>query len=682
MGKRPTRKFAAAERQIKLALYVQEHAPVTRTQIQNDLPDYAPKHKGAGDASAKEEATARRRFERDKEELARMGITLCVNQQGFYSVSKPKYADNDPFSRCNPESQEAALLRAAASALLQDPSFVHANQLRMALAKLSAQLELPDTLTWASENSLEALRAESANLNGIRAKTAQALENKKLLSFDYQDAHGKQSRRHVEPIGMYVSGSFEYLAAWDTDANGKRSFRLDRMGKASIKDSGRGNPDYEPHVFNLSEWQILPFQLGKPEELMQATVSIDKDASWQARHLCSGYGSITALEDGSGLWTVSCADPNRLAEWCISNGPGLVPQEPQEAHEAYQSILKAAVTLVPEDRILKPSGAAAFGAQTASAAVVPSLHEPPAEESADATQTEKSKGKQSTRLTTPKASAQTSLAKNELLFACLALLELTGSASIPQAARMLGASEDDVYSALEVLAFCYDAVNVRLGLGERGCSFATLKTPCGLSFSLTKEEQEALTEARAVFQEDDVARTISTACTIEGPQRFIIEYWKEGTPAPEERIIEPQAMLVQNEHHYVQAWCHKVRAQRLFRLDRIISAAPLSDNGQSSPAETPELKTDSSENRSATKRRESQRPVKARVVLKPGTRVPDWPGLRKAKKQPADGSISFSVPWFESPWLAKQLASMGQSVSKAEPAELAQAAASYAASLL
>lgn len=677
MGKRPTRKFAAAERQIKLALYVQEHAPVTRTQIQNDLPDYAPKHKGPGDASSKEEATARRRFERDKEELARMGITLNVNNLGFYSVGEPK---SNPFSRCNPESREAALLRAAASALLQDPSFVHASQLRMALAKLSAQLEIPDTLTWASKNSLEALRAESASLNGIRIKTAQALENKKLLSFDYQDAHGKQSRRNVEPIGMYVSGSFEYLAAWDIAADGKRSFRLDRMGKASVKDSGRGNPDYEPRPFNLSEWQILPFQLGKPEELVQATVAIDKDASWQARHLCSGYGSITALEDGSSLWNVSCADPNRLAEWCISNGPGLVPQEPQEACDAYRRVLEAAANLAPGAKLPGQNGVLAFAtAALKTNALAPTEASAPnaitARPVADKAASHAKRG--SARTTVP-----TSLAKNELLFACLALLELTGSVSIPQAARMLGTSEDDIYNALEALAFCYDAVNVRLGLGERGCSFATLKTPCGLSFSLSKEEQEALTEARAIFFEDDVARIISTACTIEGSQRFIIEYWKEGTPAPEERIIEPQAMLVQNEHHYVQAWCHKVRAQRLFRLDRIISAVPLAADGSQQAPETPELKIDSSENRSATKRRESQRPVKAQIVLKPETRVPDWPGLRKAKKQPADGSISFSVPWFESPWLAKQLASMGACVNKVEPAELACAAASYAASLL
>lgn len=54
-----------------------------------------------------------------------------------------------------------------------------------------------------------------------------------------------------------------------------------------------------------------------------------------------------------------------------------------------------------------------------------------------------------------------------------------------------------------------------------------------------------------------------------------IDYWSHARAARSERVIEPDALFSVGGHQYVSAWCTSAAAERIFRLDRVLSAEVL-----------------------------------------------------------------------------------------------------------
>ena len=667
---RASRKATATERQIKLALYVQAHGPVSRAQIQRRLPEYAAGNARDAASRKKQEATVRRRFERDKAALAKAGIELVVSENGLYRVAPAK---NGVFSELEEGSVQTALLRVSSAALLQDPVYEHAGSLRMALAKLSGPLEIPDALPWAEQEALEGLRPAEEPSDGTRRKARAALSASKILRFEYTDAAGRMSKREVEPIGLFASNGHEYLAAWDNDRQGERCFRLDRMGRVNVNESGRGTADFEPRRFDASRWQLLPFQMGDAPA-GEATVSISPSALWQARNLCSSHGRVVKDAIGACFWQVSYADAQGLAAWCIANGPGLIPQQPAEVARAYWALVDEASTWAESgDAGLKAAEHKAELGENSPAFALQDEEFASPEEDEDpyglelASFADRLAARYVTAESNAAAGNQT-LSDDDLFFAMLALVEQAGAVSIPQSAKLLGIKETKAYSILETLAFCYDsAADVRLQLGEMGCSFAKLDDPVGISMALSEDEASALAGAAVAFTSGSVISTVAVTCGDGHSQPLEISYWKEGSPAPEPRCVDPQSMVVRDGHTYLQAWCHKAQAERLFRLDRIVAVAMVD--------------TSNEELAMTAAQYEQGKAAKAVIGLAPGVAVPMWPRVSRGRKPNTDGTTTFSIPWFGSPWLPKQLASYGRKAVRIEPRALAQAVGDYARSL-
>ena len=57
------------------------------------------------------------------------------------------------------------------------------------------------------------------------------------LSFNYLDASLKSSFRYVEPHYLVCAWPFWYILAWDTEGNGIRTFRMDRIKNAQLAGS-------------------------------------------------------------------------------------------------------------------------------------------------------------------------------------------------------------------------------------------------------------------------------------------------------------------------------------------------------------------------------------------------------------------------------------------------------------
>ena len=687
-----TRKANAAERQIKLALYVKAHGPVSRAQIQAALAEYAPTPKKDAAARKRAEASARRRFERDKSALSNAGIVLDADEGGLYRVLP---ADNGDMGLLEKGSTRAAFMRVACTALLQDPDFQNGARLRQAMAKLSSTLEVPDTLPWVEQDAIDSLRPASTAEQGTRRKVSCALEAGKVLRFEYTDVNGKLSKRQVEPIGFYTANGHEYLAAWDRSKQGCRRFRLDRMGRVKVNESGRGKRDFEAHKFDPAQWQVLDFQIG--EHATQAVVRISPCALWQARNLCSAYGKVSKDAIGTSEWHVTCANVRKLASWCIANGPGLVPTQPQQAADAYLQLIDEAsqwASSTASKSTTCQAGNACDQKSQEEPFVYDASQEPCAQESPLALELASWADGLMVKYSTASTEKDTcqKLADDALLFAVLALIEQAGAVSIPQAAQFLDVTEGAVYKALESLAFCYDAAcGMRLNLGEPGCAYASLEQSVGLQPSLTAEELGILASAAATFTSGAVIRSIAFACLQDSGATVQIDYWKEGAPAPQLRTIRPQSITVRDGHTYLQAWCCDAQAQRLFRLDRIVfiyntykaeQANAAGDDGQQGAARAACTEQAAGAGQvTSTEQKQEGYAVKAHVAFADGVPVPAWPRISKSKKPTASGVATYSIPWFGSLWLPKQLAAYGASVTHIDPHELAQATGDYARSL-
>ncbi len=85
---------------------------------------------------------------------------------------------------------------------------------------------------------------------------------------------------------------------------------------------------------------------------------------------------------------------------------------------------------------------------------------------------------------------------------------------------------------------------------------------------------------------DDLLRTLRAA--IGASRQVEIDYYSFGRDERASRVIDPYAVFSAGGQWYVSGWCHRADDERLFRVDRIATAALL-DSGFDPPARPPEL---------------------------------------------------------------------------------------------
>ncbi len=289
--------------------------------------------------------------------------------------------------------------------------------------------------------------------------------------------------------------------------------------------------------------------------------------------------------------------------------------------------------------------------------------------------------------------------EKNLLFAVLAHLERERKISIPQLAKLLNVTEEEVWNALNTLVFCFDRISVRLELEQ---SFATLiEDGHDELFRLTGDETDILVDAlvahgfstsseitrklvtakgdspdvgdmlkrriRTAPQEHDgeILQTLAAVCEDENHRLLQIDYQKEGAVEAETRQVEPYAITSDGDHRYLYAYCHKASGWRRFRIDRIKNASVLEERFD--PREVPPL---------------SNSATQATLLLKKGTIIPSWDGIKKSHTR-EDGSVELRIPWYEnSLWLPKHIVAQGGAITPLAPQSLVDATKSCARMLL
>lgn len=310
------------ERLVNLALLLAgSPAPLSADEI---------RAQGIGYPESQDAAAFFRMFERDKEDLRRAGLAIQVvdpeGQEAYRLDPAQTYAPEIDLS-----AGEVATLHAAAAALAGDESFPFGSDLRIALAKVLAEIDEPDA---AAAGRGRMADERPAAQGALAALLSTAVAARKRVAFDYETYAGGRAAREVEPYGLFLREGRWYLVGRDLDRDALRTFALARTTGLTANSERPKTPDFErPADFDVASFVTLPFQYGGRDAPFDATVRFEPAHAWRAERLTARVGSLSPQPDGAVLWRVRAADERALARWVVENGPGVELLEPAAARE-------------------------------------------------------------------------------------------------------------------------------------------------------------------------------------------------------------------------------------------------------------------------------------------------------------------------------------------------------------
>jgi proteasome accessory factor B len=297
----------AVERLVNLALFLAAaREPVTAEQVRAEVFGYP---------HGQDAAAFFRMFERDKKDLARMGFSVTGDTEGNYVLD----AGRSFTTAVELTPGEAAAARLAATTLLDDPSFPFTSDLRLALAKIAAEIgggtPTPSAVRLADEDPAE----QGRSVGSLSA----AAESRKLVTCDYTNSAHITAPHEIEPYGLFLHDGRWYLVGRDTHKDETRTYTVSRMDAVQVNSAKPETPDFErPASFDISRFVRLPFQFGT-EKPFEAELRFAKPVAWRASGLAAGQGALEVLPDGSVMWRVSASSATRLLRFVIENGPGI-----------------------------------------------------------------------------------------------------------------------------------------------------------------------------------------------------------------------------------------------------------------------------------------------------------------------------------------------------------------------
>ena len=253
------------------------------------------------------DATFRRTFERDKDDLRSMGVTIRVAPVpgtepplDGYIVSQEEYAGHDP--GLTPE--ELAALHLAAALVRAD--------------------ELGDDAFWKLGGTGEIDTDRGGSMGAISSTEEagvlhSAIAERRLARFTYRGVE-----RELEPARMSFTRGRWYVSGHDRTRGAERVFRVDRIAGAISLGEPNGyerQPARGPEV-------VRTWELGD-EEPIEARVKIDAEvALWARVHLRAD--EIEHQDDGSVVVRAVVSNTDAFRDWVLTfldNAEVLEPPE-------------------------------------------------------------------------------------------------------------------------------------------------------------------------------------------------------------------------------------------------------------------------------------------------------------------------------------------------------------------
>lgn len=314
------------ERLVNLTVALLEtRMPMTLAEIKRRTGYYT-----SGDA-----ASARRMFERDKDELRRLGVPVETRRvphsdESGYLIPRGRY-----------ELPDVDLTGEEVAALAVAVRLTGADGTPLALAKLAARAPEPAELETAPTTRLE-LSPEPVDA------VAEAIVERQPVAFDYRAADGTQTRRTVDPYGVVQRRSAWYLVGRDHDRDALRAFRLDRMRSSPTPVGDPGG--YEPP----DDLDVIRAVQGPRDDVVEAEIAVAPRATWSLA-LRGGADTGRRTDDGRAVWRLPDVDPLRDRSFLLGLGADVEVLAPEPLRAAVVASLKAVL------HGLRPTGAANGG---------------------------------------------------------------------------------------------------------------------------------------------------------------------------------------------------------------------------------------------------------------------------------------------------------------------------------
>lgn len=266
--------------------------PVSVDELMRAVPAYAERWE-SGDATDRE--TARRTFERDKDELRGMGIPLrtlkfstsfsgdeqegyIIERRDFYmpylqlialgQQPKQHYSERHRPDTVEIVREDAPVALEALRRVADLPGFSFADDARSAFRKLAFDID-PDLFPKKSSAVLFAEKPGTAELSANLRVLSDALLARKTVTFRYHGIYrGAETSRRVDGYGVLLQHGHWYFIGRDHDRADVRVFRVGRMQDVAANRKSPNRHDYAiPADFRLDAYVGREaWELGEPED--------------------------------------------------------------------------------------------------------------------------------------------------------------------------------------------------------------------------------------------------------------------------------------------------------------------------------------------------------------------------------------------------------------------------------
>ncbi|MBI3396224.1 MAG: WYL domain-containing protein [Spirochaetia bacterium] len=287
--------------------------------------------------------SARRKFERDKEDLAAMGMPLLHYGDGE-PLPNGGTADGHVYVpaeearrlhelRLNPDEASAlafVLFNAIAGAEGDDSN--DAEIYRSAAAKLlyKSSGAIPD-------ETPEPARVRRDEPSGgelsVLALAHEGIRERRLLRFQYPSSDGTRRERDVEGRGLVMHRGRWGLAGYCRTAGGMRVFYTDRIAEPRLNEE-RYPPDPQ---FKIEQYSLHPLAVRKHAQVnVELEVLTDKEEVFQ-----EFLAGLVGAKEKAGRFSFSTTNLDALFSWMMRNPGTITKLGPSPVRDEFQKRLEA-----------------------------------------------------------------------------------------------------------------------------------------------------------------------------------------------------------------------------------------------------------------------------------------------------------------------------------------------------
>ena len=170
------------------------------------------------------------------------------------------------------------------------------------------------------------------------ATILEGIGRRKPVSIAYQSLTDDEPVRRTMCVwGLFSIGDTTYAVGPRTKAGAELAMRTYNLSRATSAEVLGREPSYEiPEDFRVSDWRLLPFEIGIDH--VPATFHVPQQALSGFLQLARRRGTVSADADGGSRWEIVARDVKGCARWAIA--AGIYPLAPASLVEAWESLLE------------------------------------------------------------------------------------------------------------------------------------------------------------------------------------------------------------------------------------------------------------------------------------------------------------------------------------------------------